>query len=154
MTRIMPRRRTILQCSQSFFTDARTFIFRFSFRPKFALTTNRRASIATLLFHPAQMVRQFSVFDRRWTQSPGGHWPIPRNTFRWPAPRLRHLQPGRHPFRACQNLRLTLGYQNRMLKMGREWTILCNNCPVVFQDFYARLTRHNHRFDGNRHSRP
>jgi len=27
MTRMTPLRRTILQCSQSFFTDARTFIF-------------------------------------------------------------------------------------------------------------------------------
>ena len=31
MTRITPLRRTILQCSQSFLTDARTFIFK-SFR--------------------------------------------------------------------------------------------------------------------------
>ncbi len=30
MTRMTPLRRTILQCSQSFLTDARTFIFLFS----------------------------------------------------------------------------------------------------------------------------
>jgi len=47
MTRITPRRRTILQCSQSFFTDARTFILKFSSsRSKSAPATNHRASTA------------------------------------------------------------------------------------------------------------
>ena len=47
MTRITPRRRTILQCSHIFLTDARTFMFKASsFRLKYAPRSNRKASIA------------------------------------------------------------------------------------------------------------
>jgi hypothetical protein len=50
-----PLRRMILQFSQSFLTDARTFIFKsFLLQPKYALATNRKASTAALLFVQAR----------------------------------------------------------------------------------------------------
>jgi len=121
ITRITPLRLMILQFSQSFLTEARTFIFKISFVPQgYALATSHRATVAAGPFGQAQNGAPSSAPCRRQTPTIGGRWPTRCDTFRWAGlPRL-NLQLGRDPLRPCQDLRFELGNQDRMLKMSGQ----------------------------------
>ena len=52
----------------------------------------------------------------------------------------------------CQDLRLTVGDQDRVLIMCRKTSVFCHNRPVVIQPFYIRTAGIDHRL--NRKSHP
>src|SRR3974390_761233 len=117
MTRITPRRFTILQCSHIFLTDALTFMLKsFSFRLKCAPRSSRKASIAILPHRRLLSSRQNSFcHDRLKPPSTGVHWTIRLETCRSATPQSRDLRHGRL-LHACQNLRLTVGDKVGSLK--------------------------------------
>src|SRR6185369_1561223 len=97
----------ILQFSQSFLTDARTFIF-FLFLKQCAPSKNRRATFANLLFVPASTPRLpagGAPLHNRATcaRSPA----LPGRAWRLSVPLGLFLRGGCHLVPACQYFRLT-----------------------------------------------
>src|SRR5215207_9604513 len=101
MTRMTPLRRIILQFSQSFLTDARTFIFNSSSQPltPFDLflegcvpLTNRRATIPESQFHRVTAEAHSTALCRRRSPKVDDHLSTRLDRSGFPALQLLRLQ--------------------------------------------------------------
>ena len=101
--------------------DRGSYFHNFTFflcPPGSGLAINRKATMPVLLCLRAPTRETWLSPCRRRTPTGGGRWPTPRGTSGSAEfPRL-NLQPGRHPFRARQNLRFGFGDEHCMLKMS------------------------------------
>src|SRR3569832_2244233 len=124
--RITPLRFTTLQCSQSFLTDARTFIFKFisRLRTRYNPCSGRTANISPSLGRRYSNGRNSSAFGPRYAPGVDVHSAVPLGTARSAVFPLPSLQ-GQWPLlQARQNLRLIFGDQHRMLKMSGRHPVL------------------------------
>src|SRR5262245_57788692 len=136
MTRMTPFRFTILQFSQSFFTEARTFINSVCcfYRPLSCPGTGRTVTLAWSPYRPPQgRPKSLSASPSRTPSSDGRSAGRPGTNVPSTRP-LSGLQPGSHLLGPRQNLRLAFGDQHRVFKVRGGLAIPRHHCPVVAQN--------------------
>jgi len=153
ITRITPFRRITRQCSQSLFTDGRTFIVQITSVPEppspdpdprqgLPPTRDLRPGIPEVAANRAVSL----------AHAGDGHLPVaPGKPYPWP--RTQRHRSTQNLVEACQDLRRAPGDQNRVLKMGRWQTIFGHHRPIVRQHPDSRESRIHHRLDCQRHAR-